>query len=142
MRYGTYVEPSNSIFRFKSDISINGLGFQIEYNTSHCDNTSNVLCNFACRDYSTPSGLLTSAHYPNPYPDNSECTYTISQGRGTYINLTIRTFDIEESESEGTCYDYLEIRDGDSEDSPLMGKFCGTNIPQFMHSTNNFLWIR
>ena len=44
----------------------------------------------------------------------------------------------------GLPSDYIEMRDGDSEDSPQMGKFCGngSNVPESMHTTQNHLRIR
>ena len=44
----------------------------------------------------------------------------------------------------GITSDFMEIRDGNSDISPLMGKFCGdeTIIPPEMTSTQNQLWIR
>ena len=45
-----------------------------------------------------------------------------------------------------TCFDYLEIRDGDSENSELLGKYCGDgnvlSLPISMQSTQEYLWIR
>ena len=40
--------------------------------------------------------------------------------------------------------DYIELRDGNSEDSPLMGTFCGngSNVPDFMQTTQNNFRIR
>ena len=38
--------------------------------------------------------------------------------------------------------DYLELRDGISEDSPLMGRFCGHTSPEFLQTTQNYLWAR
>ena len=40
--------------------------------------------------------------------------------------------------------DFIEIRDGNSEDSPLMGKFCGNhgNVPAFMTTSQNHMAIR
>ena len=40
--------------------------------------------------------------------------------------------------------DYIEIRDGSSEDSPLIWKVSGNDndIPAFMQTTQNFLRIR
>ena len=96
------------------------------------------------------------------YPPNAECTYLISQvhtifsifgpmfihkllhlqDNGTFIVLNFINFDLEYS---SVCsFDYLEIRDGESEGSPLLGKFCGekSNVPQFLHSSGNQLWIR
>ena len=38
--------------------------------------------------------------------------------------------------------DFLEVRDGVSDKSPLIGKFFGENIPHSLQSTQNKLWIR
>ena len=44
----------------------------------------------------------------------------------------------------GLPSDYIEMKDGDSEYSPLMGRFCGngSNIPKSMQTTQNHLRIR
>ena len=87
----------------------------------------------------TPSGVITSPAYPEKYPDGSDCLYLISQADGILINITIFMMDIENS-----CnYDYLEIRDGISEYSPRLGKFCGNDIPSRpIKSSQNTIWIR
>ena len=46
-----------------------------------------------------------------------------------------------------TCmYDYLEIRDGTSDQSPLIDAYCGNNavvsLPIQMQSTGNNIWMR
>ena len=142
------------IYRFQSDEKIiingnlDGNGFLAMYDSQECSNGTE--CMPTCRDYSSQSGLLTSPFYPKPYPDKTECTYTITQAEGTFVNLTVLTFEIYASEwrngewQEAECGtgDYLEIRDGDSEESPLMGRFCGTSIPQHIASTENHLWMR
>lgn len=87
--------------------------------------------------FSSKSGLLTSPSFPNAYPHNQHCVYTLSQEKDIHINLTFVMFDIISN-----CQDYLEIRDGDSEDSNLMGKFCGKSNPSQMQSTQNHVWIR
>ena len=61
----------------------------------------------------------------------------ISLPNGTYVNLTVLVFQLDDYNSA-----YLEIRDGESEASPLMGQFWGTNIPSNMVSTQNYMWIR
>lgn len=46
-------------------------------------------------------------------------------------------------ERHDTCsYDYLEIRDGDSETSPLIGQFCGYDLPDDLKSTGNSLLLK
>ena len=42
----------------------------------------------------------------------------------------------------GDTEDYLEIRDGNSENSPLIGKFSGKNIPKTIQTTRNMMWMR
>ena len=88
----------------------------------------------------TPNGILTSPSYPNNYPDNADCVYTISQPTGTVIVLTFQSMNIE---YESTCdFDYLEIRDGNSGDSPLLGKLCGSDIPAPIQSSHNHVWMK
>ena len=110
------------------------------------------MCGSVCRDYSTSNGILTSPYYPAPYTEDRDCVYTISQHSGTYIMLRILDIDINNSYydffywdyvTDDTCgTDYLEIRDGQSEESPLLGKICGTDIQAPINSTQNHLWIR
>ncbi|XP_053451573.1 LOW QUALITY PROTEIN: tolloid-like protein 1 [Nycticebus coucang] len=46
-------------------------------------------------------------------------------------------------ESHDNCaYDYLEVRDGTSENSPLIGRFCGYDKPEDVRSTSNILWMK
>ena len=113
-------------------------------------------------NHTTSIGQVMTPHYPNIYPSNAECTYIISQvnffttvfsggavqkyyilqDNGTFIVLNFLNFDLEYSSS--CSFDYLEIRDGDSEESPLLGKFCGdeSRVPEFFHSSDNQLWMR
>ena len=39
------------------------------------------------------------------------------------------------------CWDYLEVRDGASEQSPLIGVFCGYS-PVAIRSSHTNLWIK
>ena len=44
-----------------------------------------------------------------------------------------------------TCFDYLEIRNGNSQDSALLGKYCGDSdvlsLPIAMQTTGEHLWL-
>ena len=98
----------------------------------------------ACGGYFTaPNGLLTSPSYPDEYPGKSDCIYTISQPTGTFLNLQIRMFDLYAFDC-GNAFDddYLEIRDGSSELSSLMGKFCGSIFPASLQTTQNQVWMK
>ena len=105
------------------------------YNTVNCDQDNPKICSSVCRNYSSSSGFIVSPFYPTPYPDETVCDYIIVQPYGTYINLTILKFDIWSD-------DVLEIRDGSSMRSPLMGEFWGNNLPPLIQSTQNNMWIR
>ena len=91
--------------------------------------------------FNTPKGILTSPSYPRNYPDNADCIYTISQPVAPYISISFLHMDLD---CEGRPADYVELRDGDSEESPLMGSFCGdrSNVPAVMQTTQNHLRIR
>ena len=45
-----------------------------------------------------------------------------------------------------TCFDYLEIRNGNSQDSPLLGQYCGDSdvhsLPITIQTTGEYLWVR
>ena len=119
------------ILRFFSNYFAIGLGFQLEFNAF----------NLSCGgNYNNQSGVLTSPLYPNPYP-TADCVYLISQPNGTYVNISIISLDID---CQGTHSDFIEIRDGNSEGSPLMGRFCenGSHVPDFMQTTQTQLRIR
>ena len=124
-------------FRFHSDYSENRPGFQLEYSIV-------ALFTDCGGDYTNASGVLTSPSYPNPYPRMADCIYLISQPNGTFVNISFITMDVNCQERYSTS-DYIEIRDGNSENSPLMrGRLCGDGsyLPSFMQSTQNHMWIR
>ena len=134
------------IFRFKSQSETHGPGFKIEYYSLDChghSNTTIIPCRSVCRNYYATSGTLTSPYYPAPYPRGTDCNYTISLSNGSYLLLSKVNFDLSEPQMGGIRYQvYLEIRDGGSEESPLIGKFRGSSFPSTIKSTQNDLWMR
>ena len=78
-------------------------------------------------------GILTS---PAADIRSEECIYVISLEDGYYVNVSIITMEID-------CTNYLEMREGFSEDSPIIGKWCGnlSNV-QFLVTSKNHLRIR
>ena len=56
------------------------------------------------------------------------------------IQIVFTVFDVQYGAND--CeYDYVKVYDGDTEAAPLMGKFCGTNLPPVLQSTDIFLYI-
>src|SRR5699024_4265923 len=71
------------------------------------------------------------------------CTWIIHVDNGQQIKLNFSTFQMEpQSEVNGQCYDYLEIRNGRRSDSPLIGKFCGNRPLADIVSHSNYLFLR
>ena len=111
-------------------------GFQLEYSTSE-------FFTDCVGEYTNASGILTSPSYPKLYPHLADCSYFISQPIGTFVNISFITLDVNCQKTHSSS-DYIEMRDGNSGVSPLMGRFCGdgSNVPEFMQTTQNHLRIR
>lgn len=92
-------------------------------------------------EYTSPQGIIASPYHPDPYPSGRTCRYLISQPLNTAIRVEFLNFDIEGSFN---CnFDYLEIRDGNDQNSSLVGRFCGdpSLTPDPIMSSLNYLWI-
>ncbi|XP_071443305.1 cubilin [Hetaerina americana] len=126
-----YLSTGNTMMiQFKTDASVSGKGFHLRYET---------VCG---GDYSQLNGVVHSPYYPNPYPGNKECIYHIALPPQNAIKLTFQDMEVEDSSR--CLFDYIEVRDGDYENSTLIGKYCGGphNLPQFIISSLNHLWMK
>ena len=101
---------------------------------------SSDLCKFSGKcggNFTTPHGLLTSPSYPEIYPNNIDCVYTITQPTGAAILLNVLSFNTERFS------DFLEIRDGPSDASPLLAKLSGEGSENLtIRSNKNRIWIK
>ncbi|XP_074837804.1 bone morphogenetic protein 1 isoform X3 [Carettochelys insculpta] len=86
------------------------------------------------------NGHIQSPNYPDEYRPNKVCTWKITISEGFHVGLTFQSFEIERHDS--CAYDYLEIRDGSSESSSLIGRYCGYDKPDDIKSTSNKLWMK
>eukprot|EP00058_Branchiostoma_floridae_P028277 XP_002613768.1 hypothetical protein BRAFLDRAFT_84525 [Branchiostoma floridae] len=85
------------------------------------------------------TGNFTSPGWPNKYPPNADCEWRISVTPGEKIVLNFTYMDIVPS--RGCWYDYVEIRDGHWRKSPQIGRFCGSDVPKSIVSSDSRLWI-
>ncbi|XP_034056770.1 CUB and sushi domain-containing protein 3-like isoform X4 [Gymnodraco acuticeps] len=85
--------------------------------------------------YSAPTGVILSPGWPGYYKDSLSCEWVIESEPGRSIKATFDRFQTE------LGYDFLEIHDGPNLLSPLVGSFNGTQVPQFLFSSNNFLYL-
>ena len=139
-QWNTILQISSfSVFRFFSNYFENGKGFLLKYESSNVSQWT-FRVGTCGEKFSTPQGIFTSPSYPRDYPAKADCIYTISQPTGTIIQLNFLSMDIE---THSTCkLDYLEIRDGSSNNSPPLSKLCGNEVPVFIHSSQNQLWMK
>ncbi|XP_034968009.2 tolloid-like protein 1 isoform X3 [Zootoca vivipara] len=85
-------------------------------------------------------GQIQSPNYPDDYRPMKECVWKITVSENYNVGLTFQAFEIERHDN--CAYDYLEVRDGTSESSPLIGHFCGYDKPEDIRSTSNTLWMK
>ncbi|XP_055081454.1 CUB and sushi domain-containing protein 3-like [Periophthalmus magnuspinnatus] len=85
--------------------------------------------------YSAPNGVILSPGWPGYYKDSLNCEWVIETEPGRSIKITFDRFQTE------LGYDFLEIHDGPNLLSPLVGSFNGTQVPQFLFSSSNFLYL-
>uniref|UniRef100_A0A8D2ZF98 Metalloendopeptidase n=1 Tax=Scophthalmus maximus TaxID=52904 RepID=A0A8D2ZF98_SCOMX len=86
------------------------------------------------------SGQIQSPNYPDDYRPSKECVWRITVTEGYNVGLSFQAFEIERHDS--CAYDYLEVRDGPLETSPLIGRFCGYDKPEDVRSTSHTLWMK
>ncbi|XP_074549445.1 cubilin [Halichoeres trimaculatus] len=111
--------------RFRSDSSVSHAGFRAMYTV-------------ACGGTLSGNGQIRSPYHPDAYPHNKECEWVINQPEGYVVTLNFLSFDVE----GGSCrYDYVEVRDGSTSSSPLLGTFCGVEIPPRLQSTQRSMYI-
>ena len=78
------------------------------------------------------TGVIYSPGFPNDYPNNMKCNWTIA-GKYPYNNLVLNFtfFDLEDVKSR--CYDKVIVRDGRYPWSTKLGEYCqGTKKTPFV----------
>ncbi|XP_059488336.1 cubilin-like isoform X2 [Neocloeon triangulifer] len=130
------VIPSHTNFlwiRFHTDNSLTAKGFRAIW-----DGASSG-CGGILR---SPSGHIESPNYPQPYGVNAECFWKIYTSKGNRITLSVVDIDIEKADDINSCYDYIEFRDGDSVNDPMLAKLCNSKVSnRQITSTSNMLWV-
>ncbi|KAM7423965.1 hypothetical protein PAMA_000362 [Pampus argenteus] len=93
-------------------------------------------CEAPCGGHLTaPTGVLLSPGWPSFYKDSLNCQWVIEAQPDHAVKIHFDRFQTEVN------YDTLEIRDGPSASSPLIGEYHGTQAPHFLISTSNFLFL-
>ncbi|XP_017913579.1 PREDICTED: CUB and sushi domain-containing protein 3-like [Capra hircus] len=77
------------------------------------------------------SGFILSPNFPHPYPHSRDCDWTITVNADYVISLAFISFSIEPN------YDFLYIYDGPDSNSPLIGSFQDSKLPERIESSSN-----
>ncbi|XP_012708725.2 inactive serine protease PAMR1 isoform X1 [Fundulus heteroclitus] len=73
------------------------------------------------------------------YPNNARCEWTIQVEKPFTIELRFMMLSLE---FHSSCrYDFVEVRDGDSINSRVIGRFCGNSRPASLQSSGNTLHV-
>uniref|UniRef100_A0A6I8P5P4 Metalloendopeptidase n=1 Tax=Ornithorhynchus anatinus TaxID=9258 RepID=A0A6I8P5P4_ORNAN len=118
---------------FRSSSNILGKGFFVTYE---------AICG---GEINKDAGQIQSPNYPDDYRPSKECVWTITVSEGFHVGLSFQAFEPSSSlvERHDSCtYDYLEVRDGSTEDGPLIGRFCGYEKPDDIKSSSNKMWMK
>ncbi|XP_043205584.1 cubilin-like [Amphibalanus amphitrite] len=119
--------------RMVTDISLNGRGFHARYR---------VDCNNVVTGH---RGVIESPNFPNRYPHDRDCTWTIKAPRGNALNISFSHFDVEDPISSGCEYDFLEIKEGDDDEvpTPIGSHMCGTGyLPEPISTNKSIAYVR
>ena len=93
-------------------------------------------------NFTALQGTVTSPSFPNDYPGDQNCSYTIALPTDTFIILRLNFFDVSCYQDDGSGAvgsDYLELWEGSHP-----ARWCGrkNDIPEFMHLAKNHVNIR
>ncbi|XP_078391727.1 cubilin [Cetorhinus maximus] len=100
---------------FTSKAYQSGNKFQLMYEVAGCS-----------RQYNQSFGYLKSPGWPNVYPHNLDCTIILRAPESHKISLFFHAFNIE---GFGCNYNYLEIKNGTDSNGQVLGRFCGSIVP-------------
>ncbi|XP_053574332.1 procollagen C-endopeptidase enhancer 1 [Bombina bombina] len=90
-------------------------------------------------DITGDAGYIASEGFPNYYPHNKKCVWSITVPDGHVVMLTFRVLDME---SDPSCrYDYLSIYNGHSRTAQQLARVCGTFRPGALMSTGSQMML-
>ncbi|NXA48350.1 CDCP2 protein, partial [Nothocercus julius] len=113
---------------FHSDKHVASHGFAAAYRRDVCGGELTAL-----------SGEITSPDYPENYPNNAECRWSIRAAVGTSIRLVFADFQVESDEE--CSFDYVALFDGATAAAARLGRYCGSNSPPRTVSSGHELLV-
>lgn len=111
--------------------------------TANYTSTGSAYCSGTTNLNSSDYGTITDGSGGNNYCNNMNCQWLIQPPQATSVTLNFNSFDLEPASTGGqTIYDAVEVYNGPTTGSPLLGRFSGSNIPPSVSSTGSTMLIR
>uniref|UniRef100_A0A674G899 Complement C1r n=1 Tax=Taeniopygia guttata TaxID=59729 RepID=A0A674G899_TAEGU len=128
-----FVSKGNKMhLEFHSDFSNEDNGTVIPYRGFLAYYKAVVECSSEL--FTEASGYLSSPEYPQPYPENLRCNYSIRLQNGLSISLKfLQPFEIDDHQQVHCPYDQLKIQARGRE----IGEFCGREPPGVIETNSN-----
>ena len=87
------------------------------------------------------NGILTSPNYPSIYEPYMRCVWIITVPNKMTVRLQFIKFRLEFTKDKDCIYPYVELRNGVNKSAPLLGKYCGNNLPPDVYADSGSLWV-
>ncbi|GFX24232.1 tolloid-like protein 2 [Trichonephila clavipes] len=116
---------------FHSDPVYEDRGFSVDYFTQSAGDCKTSL--------TEGSGVIRSPGFPNFYPDKTDCWTLITVNPDKKIALNFDSIDLEYGDN--CTFDYVQIYDGATRESTLLGQICSRQDRSSYESTSNSLLL-
>ncbi|CAL9689323.1 unnamed protein product [Knipowitschia caucasica] len=113
---------------FHSDRHVAHRGFSVGFRKDMCGGVLTGL-----------SGVISSPGYPQEYSNNADCSWAIHVSNSSVVSLVFLDFQMENN--EGCNFDFVALFDGPTVTHPLLGKYCGADMPPKTVTTSNQLLV-
>lgn len=117
--------------KFQSDFSESGDGFELAYRFMDRNECGGNLFGV--------TGMVMSPGYPLRYAGNLDCVWILNVPQSERLEVQRELFQLHATQN--CSGDWVEVRNGGSKESPLLGRFCGDNMPRRIPSFTNQLYI-
>ncbi|XP_067127393.1 protein tolkin-like [Centruroides vittatus] len=87
----------------------------------------------------SPIGEISSPNYPDFYPSKKECAWLFTATPGHRIKIIFDEFELEPHQE--CAYDHIVVYDGDSNEAPTLGRFCGSKVPHPVLASSNRMYM-
>uniref|UniRef100_A0A8B9L296 Zgc:154142 n=1 Tax=Astyanax mexicanus TaxID=7994 RepID=A0A8B9L296_ASTMX len=122
--------------QFSSNDKVVDTGFNVTWRAINPADISNVV---GCGgEFTGQQGELQSPNWPNNYPNQAVCTWTVSSPSATSLHIVFTHFEVQAVNLLGKCVDFVEVFDAAG---VSQGQFCG-NVPPSLNITGDKAIIR